>query len=93
MTPTHCNRHHRKYRYYRCSNYLRKKSCTSDNKTLPAGDVEEFVVEIVRKLLKNPAIAALTVHNLAEAGIPPEKSQEILKNIDKLWETLHSQEQ
>ncbi len=47
----------------------------------------------MRKLLKDPAITRLTIHNLAEAGIPPEKSQEALKNIDKLWETLHSQEQ
>ena len=54
MTPTYSCKNKRKYRYYTCSNHLGKKSCTSDNKTLPAGDVEEFVVEIVQKLLKNP---------------------------------------
>ena len=67
MTPTYCNRHHRKYRYYTCSSHLRKKSCTSENKILPAGDVEEFVVKIVRKLLKDPAITTLTIHKLAFA--------------------------
>lgn len=93
MTPTHCNKHKRKYRYYTCSNHLRKKSCISLNKTLPAGDVEEFIIKTVRKLLTTPAITVLTVHKLAAAGIPIDTAQQALKDIYKLWDTLHFNEQ
>jgi hypothetical protein len=51
------------------------------------------VTKAVRKLLTNPAITALTVHKLAEDGIALETAQQALKNIDKVWETLHFQEQ
>jgi DNA invertase Pin-like site-specific DNA recombinase len=93
MTPTHCNKRDRKYRYYTCSNHLRKKSCHSGNKNVPAGEVEEFVAKAVRKLLTNPAITALMIHRLAADGIALDVAQQALKNIDKVWETLHFQEQ
>jgi DNA invertase Pin-like site-specific DNA recombinase len=48
MTPTYCYKNNRKYRYYACSNHLRKKSCASENKSIPAGEVEEFVTKAVR---------------------------------------------
>jgi DNA invertase Pin-like site-specific DNA recombinase len=93
MTPTCCNKRDRKYRYYTCSNHLRKKSCHSGNKNVPAGEVEEFVTKAVRRLLKNPAITALMIHRLAADGIALDVAQQALKNIDKVWETLHFQEQ
>jgi hypothetical protein len=93
MTPTHCNKNNRKYRYYTCSNHLRKKSCASENKNIPAGEVEEFVTKAVRKLLTNPAITALMVHRLAADGIALDAAQQAFKDIDKVWETLHFQEQ
>jgi DNA invertase Pin-like site-specific DNA recombinase len=93
MTPTYCYKNSRKYRYYTCSNHLRKKSCTSGNKNIPAGEVEEFVTKAVRKLLTNPAITALTVHRLAADGIALDAAQQALKDIDKVWEALHFQEQ
>jgi hypothetical protein len=93
MTPTYCSKSSRKYRYYACSNHLRKKSCTSENKNIPAGDVEDFVIKAVRKILTDPAITASTIHKLEAAGMPSAIAQESLKNIDNLWETLHFSEQ
>jgi DNA invertase Pin-like site-specific DNA recombinase len=93
MTPTNCNKNNKKYRYYTCSNHLRKKNCASENKNVPAGEVEEFVTKAVRKLLTNPAITALTVHRLAAEEISLDAAQQALKDIDKVWETLHFQEQ
>jgi hypothetical protein len=92
MTPTFCNKKGRKYRYYACSNHLRKKSCLSENKNMPAGEVEEFVSKAVRKLLKNPAITALTLHKLDASGIALDFAQNVPKNIEKLWDTLHFNE-
>jgi hypothetical protein len=60
---------------------------------MPAGDVEEFVSKAVKRLLKNPAITALTIHNLHAAGISLDAAQQALKDVEKLWETLHFQEQ
>jgi hypothetical protein len=93
MTPTHCHKRNRKYRYYTCSNHIRKKSCASENKNIPAGEVEEFVTKAVRKLLTNPAITAFMVHRLATDGIALDAAQQALKDINKVWETLHFQEQ
>ena len=93
MTPTHGNKNGRKYRYYACSNHLRMKSCISANKTLPAGEVEEFVSKSVRKILKNPAITSRTIHELEAADITLDNAQESLRNIDKLWGDLHFNEQ
>jgi hypothetical protein len=90
MKLTHC---YKKYRYYACSNHLRKKNSTSENKNIPAGDVEEFVIKAVRKLLTNPAITSLTIHKLAAERISLEAAQQSLTNIDKVWKTLHFQEQ
>jgi site-specific DNA recombinase len=93
MTPNYCYKNNKKYRYYTCSNHLRKKSCHSGNKNVPAGEVEEFVTKAVRRLLTNPAITALMIHRLAADGIALDAAQQALKDIDKVWETLHFQEQ
>jgi hypothetical protein len=93
MTPTYCKNHNRKYRYYTCSNHVRKKSCSSENKNLPAGMIEESVTKEVRKILQNPTITALTIHKLAENNVGIDDAHESLKSIDKLWDTLHFQEQ
>ena len=93
MTPTYGYKNGRKYRYYSCSSHLRLKSCISENKSMPAGEVEEFVIKSVKKLLTNPAITALTIHKLETSGISLEIAQDTLKNIEKLWDTLHSKEQ
>jgi DNA invertase Pin-like site-specific DNA recombinase len=93
MTPTRCDKRNKKYRYYTCSNHIRKKSCASQNKNVPAGAVEEFTVKALRKLLTDPATTALTVHKLAADGIPLEVAQQALKDINRVWQTLHFQEQ
>jgi DNA invertase Pin-like site-specific DNA recombinase len=92
MTPTYCNKGNKKYRYYACSNHIRKKSCISANKNVPAGEVEKAVSNIVRKLLKDQAMTALIVHKLDAAGIALDVAQDVLKHTSNIWETLHFQE-
>lgn len=87
MTPTRCNKHKRQYRYYTCSNHLRKKDCTSANKNVPAGEVEEYVNKSVCKLLEDPAIVSMTMKNLQNTDL-----HESLKDMKGLWETLHFNE-
>jgi hypothetical protein len=81
-----------KYRYYTCSNHIRKKSCLSANKNMPAGEVEEAVSNIIKKILKDPAITALIVHKLDAAGISLDTAQNVLKHTSNIWKTTHFQE-
>ncbi|MDR1365143.1 MAG: zinc ribbon domain-containing protein, partial [Holosporales bacterium] len=92
MTHTYCGKGNKKYRYYSCSNHLRKKRCLSANKNVPAGEVEESVSNIVKKLLKDTAITALIVHKLDTAGIALDAAQNVLKHTSNIWEALHFQE-
>ena len=92
MTPTYGYRRGKKYRYYACSNHLRSKSCGAINKSVPAGEIEEFVSKAIRKILANPSVTALTVQKLNEAGMSLESAQKSLLNINNLWDTLHMKE-
>lgn len=93
MTPTYSCKNKRKYRYYACSNYLRTKGCKAEHKTVPAGEVEQYVSNFVRKNLKSSEICSLTIENLRESGIDIEVAQEYAKNIDKAWQMLSFEEQ
>jgi hypothetical protein len=54
--------------------------------------VEEFVSKAIRKILKNQAVTALTVHKLAADGIALDSAQRSLQDVDQIWEALHFQE-
>ena len=94
MNPTMIkNKNGIKQRYYLCSNHAKNNGCVSDNKLMLAEHVENFVEQSVRKLLANPAIAALIIHKLYAAGISLENAQDSLRNIDKTWGQLDLKEQ
>ena len=93
MTPTYCCKNKRKYRYYACSNHLRSKGCKAEHKTLPAGEVEQYVSNFVRESLKTPEICSLTIENLRESGIDIEVARKYAQNVDKAWSTLSFEEQ
>jgi DNA invertase Pin-like site-specific DNA recombinase len=87
MTPTHCYKNNNKYRYYTCSNHLRKKECTSENKNVPAGEVEEYVSKSICKILEDPIIVSQTLNKLDGTDL-----NESLKDMKGLWENLHFNE-
>jgi site-specific DNA recombinase len=57
MTPTHTTPDGtRRYRYYQCCSAQKKGSSTCPSKSVPAGPIEEFVVERIRCIGRDPEL-------------------------------------
>jgi hypothetical protein len=92
MTPTYTKKKDKRYRYYACSNHLRGKSCISHHKTIASNEVERFVVQQVREILKCPEITAKTLKSL-EGQIATDEAFAMLQQIDVIWDSLFAIEQ
>jgi site-specific DNA recombinase len=57
MTPSYASKHgSKRYRYYVCSSAQKRGWATCPSKSLPAGEIEQFVVEQIRDLGRDPAL-------------------------------------
>jgi site-specific DNA recombinase len=57
MTPSHTKRGNgRKYRYYTCSNAQKRGWAQCPSKSVPAGPIEQFVIDQVRCIGRDPAV-------------------------------------
>lgn len=56
MTPTHTTKHDRRYRYYACVSAQKKGADTCPSKSVPAGPIEDFVVDQIRCVGRDPAL-------------------------------------
>ena len=86
VMPTYIYKNKRKYRYYACSNQLKTKTYKAErHKTVPAGEVDQYVSNLVRESLKTPEIWSLTIENLKKNLESTSKSLEIMhKTLIKL---------
>jgi DNA invertase Pin-like site-specific DNA recombinase len=93
MTPTACNNHGLKYRYYTCSNHIRFKSCKSAVRNVPAEGIEAKVIDEILLKLKSPEVM-LKTHELAkENAVNDTQLRSSLRNISETWRYLYPQEQ
>ena len=94
MIPTHCVKNGARYRYYACGNHLKFKTCKSEYKTVPAGIVEEQVVNELVRIFKSPEIIA-HIDRLAasDKDIGREELLTSLKNLNDVWDYLYQAEQ
>jgi site-specific DNA recombinase len=61
MTPSCTNRHgNRKYRYYTCCSAQKRGWHTCPSKSIPAGEIDQFVIGQIRCIGKDPALWAET---------------------------------
>jgi site-specific DNA recombinase len=65
MTPAHSTRGTKRYRYYTCSNAQKRGWHTCPSKSVPAAELERFVVERIRGIGQD---AALVREALAQAS-------------------------
>lgn len=94
MIPSYCVKNGMRYRYYVCQKHQKFKSCCSAFKTVPAGPVEEQVVNEIIRILKSPEIL-VHIDKLAEENeeISHEDVLDALKNLNDVWGYLYQAEQ
>jgi site-specific DNA recombinase len=62
MTPTHTTKNATKrYRYYVCSSAQKHGWHTCSSKSIPAGEIEQFVVEQIKCIGKDPSLISETI--------------------------------
>src|SRR5205807_9462749 len=62
MTPTHsCKDGKKRYRYYLCSGAQKRGWDTCPSKSIPAGEIERFVIDQIRCIGRDPALLHETI--------------------------------
>jgi site-specific DNA recombinase len=61
MVPTHATKKDRRYRYYVCANAQKRGWHNCPSKSIPAGEIEKFVVDQVRGIGSDPTLLAETL--------------------------------
>jgi site-specific DNA recombinase len=69
MTPAHTTKGDRRYRYYTCTTAQKRGWNACPTKSIPAGDVEQFVVDQIQCIGKDPLLLQQT---LAQARVQEE---------------------
>ena len=64
MVPTHTTKGDRRYRYYVCSSAQKRGWHTCPSKSIPAQEIERFVVDQIRDIGKDPELIAETIREV-----------------------------
>jgi len=89
MTPQHARKAGRCYRYY-VSMLTIKRGENDGLRRVPAGPVDQAVIEQVRCLVRAPEIVARTIRT---ADLHPNTVREALDDFDRIWDELFPAEQ
>lgn len=97
LSPTHCRKGGRLYRYYVAQRVLKADAAGDDSivRRVPAAEIEAAVVDQVRALLRQPEVVVGT-WLAARADAPDLTEGEVcdaLHRLDPLWEQLFPAEQ
>jgi DNA invertase Pin-like site-specific DNA recombinase len=98
LSPTHCRRRGRLYRYYVAQRVLKADAAADDSgivRRVSAAEIEAAVVGQVRALLRQPEVVVGTwLAARAEApDLTEAETREALERLDPLWEELFPAEQ
>ena len=97
LSPTHCRKNGRLYRYYVAQRVLKGDAAAEDGivRRVSAAEIEAAVVGQVRALLRQPEVVVGTwLAARAEApDLTEAETREALERLDPLWEELFPAEQ
>jgi DNA invertase Pin-like site-specific DNA recombinase len=90
MTPQHARKAGRCYRYYTSMLTIKRGENDGPVRRVPAGPVDQAVIEQIRRLVQAPEIVARTIRS---AGLHPDAVREALADFDRIWDELFPVEQ
>lgn len=90
MTPQHARKAGRCYRYYVSMLTIKRGENDGPIRRVPAGPVDQAVIEQVRRLMRAPEIVARTIRC---SGLPTATVREALADFDRIWDELFPGEQ
>jgi site-specific DNA recombinase len=90
MTPQHARKAGRCYRYYVSMVTIKRGENDGPIRRVPAGPVDQAVIEQVRRLVRAPEIVSRTIRS---AGLPTATVREALADFDRIWDELFPGEQ
>jgi site-specific DNA recombinase len=94
MTHVFQGRDPRKYRYYTCASAMRLGRKTCPHPTLPATEIEQLVVDELRRYCKRPDVKRAVRASLARGGRPSDgRLAALLADFEAVWATLEPREQ
>ena len=66
MSPSHTTKRNRRYRYYVCCGAQKRGWTTCPTPSIPAGELERFVVDQIRCIGRDPQLIGATFHQLQQ---------------------------
>ena len=95
MTPAHTRKGGKLYRYYVSTDVLKRDGEACPIRRVPAGEIENAVIDQLRGLLRAPEIVVRTWRAARQSGenISEAEVREALERLDPLWDELFPVEQ
>ena len=95
MTPSRTRRNGKLYRYYVSTDVLKRDADSCPIRRVPAGEIENAVIDQLRGLLRAPEIVVRTWRAARQAmgEISEAEVREALERLDPLWDELFPAEQ
>lgn len=95
MTPTHTRKGGKQYRYYTCAEVLKHGAEAASVRHVPAGVIENAVMQQARALLRAPEIVVETWRQARakEPNLTEREVRDALHALDPLWNELFPAEQ
>src|SRR6185437_11292044 len=90
MAPQHARKAGRCYRYYVSMVTIKRGENDGPIRRVPAGPVDQAVIEQIRRLVRAPEIVTRTIRS---AELPAATVQEALADFDRIWDELFPAEQ
>lgn len=88
MTPTRCKKHNKYYEYYTSVKAIKEGYHLCKIGSVPAGELDAFVLEKVKTAFRSPKIIEELVHQVKKnkEGYGVKEIYEIVQSIDKVFE-------